>query len=67
MMKKNILNTVLVDNGLNPCAIVNIGDVISGDILTHRQIDIKYEIMDFNSDQSISDDLQNTINEQVFQ
>lgn len=64
---KDILNAVLVDNGLNPCTIVNIGDVILGDILTHRQIDIKYEIMDFNSDQSISDDLQNTINEQVVQ
>ena len=64
---KDILNSVLVDNGLSPCTIINIGEVISRDILSNRHIDIYHEAMEIGSDKSLNDTLRNTINAQIFQ
>ena len=57
----------LVDNGLSPCTIINIGEVISRDILSNRHIDIYHEAMEIGSDKSLNDTLRNTINAQIFQ
>ena len=64
---KDILNSVLVDNGLSPCTIINIGEVISRDILSNRHIDIYHEAMEIGNDKSLNDTLRNTINAQIFQ
>lgn len=64
---KDILNSVLVDNGLSPCTIINIGEVISRDILSNRHIDIYHEAMEIGSDKSLNDTLRITINAQIFQ
>lgn len=63
---KDILNSVLVDNGLSPCTIINIGEVISRDILSNRHIDIYHEAMEIGNDKSLNDTLRNTINAQIF-
>ncbi len=46
---QKILNSVLVENGLNPCSISNIGSVISKDILKNEGADI-YKSAMFISD-----------------
>lgn len=51
---RNVLNSVLIGNNLRPSNIVNIGSVISGDILARNSIDIlnKYSIPE-NEDSNI--------------
>lgn len=62
---KEIVNKVLVMNGLEPSRIINLGDVLSSDILQGEDVDIFNEIYISKENCNISKELVKKINLQV--
>ena len=62
---KEIVNKVLVMNGLEPSTIINLGDVLSSDILQGEDVDIFNEIYISKENCNISKELVKKINLQV--
>lgn len=62
---KEIVNKVLVMNGLEPSRIINLGDVLSSDILQGEDVDIFNEIYILKENCNISKELVKKINLQV--
>lgn len=62
---KEIVNKVLVMNGLEPNTIINLGDVLSSDILQGEDVDIFNEIYISKENCNISKELVKKINLQV--
>lgn len=62
-----ILNEVLAEYGLSQCSIVNIGDRISGDILSGKETDIYKSAMPFQNDDAPDDVTRARINKEIFE
>lgn len=62
---KEIVNKVLVINGLEPSTIINLGDVLSSDILQGKDVDIFNEIYFSKENCNISKDVVKKINLQI--
>ena len=62
---KEIVNKVLVMNGLEPSTIINLGDVLSSDILQGEDVDIFNKIYISKENCNISKELVKKINLQV--
>lgn len=62
-----ILNEVLAEYGLSQCSIVNIGDRISGDILSGKETDIYKSAMSFQNDDAPDDVTRARINKEIFE
>lgn len=63
---KIILNDVLKNNGVQICNVVNIGDVISSDILSDDRKDIYYVVMGMSEKVQLDDQIREVINKQVY-
>ena len=63
---QKILNNVLVENGLEPCRISNIGSVISKDILKNEGTDIYKEAMFIRDDDKIDTAKKEAVNRDVW-
>ena len=64
---QKILNEVLQENGLEICNIINIGDVISPDILNNIKVDIYHIAMEIGNRNQLDDDTKTKVNEQVYE
>lgn len=64
---KKILNKILKKNGLKKCSIINIGDVISGDVLSNNRIDLYHEAMGFENEKHIDKQTRKAINQQIYE
>lgn len=64
---QKIFNEVLRENGLKKCPIVNIGEVISSDVLSGTKEDIYREAMEIGSKKQLDDNVITKINEQVYE
>lgn len=62
---KEIVNKVLVMNGFEPSTIINLGDVLSSDILQGKDVDIFDEIYLSKEDCNISKEVVEKINSQI--
>lgn len=60
---QTILNNTLSENGLSKCEIINIGEVLSSDILENKKIDFYNKAM--MSDDNIDNDRKNIFNEEI--
>lgn len=64
---QKILNEVLQENGLEICKIINIGDVISSDILNNIKADVYHKAMEIGNRNRLDDDIKTKVNEQVYE
>ncbi len=64
---QKILNEVLEENELEICKIINIGDVISSDILNNIKADIYHIAMEIGNSNQLDDDIKARVNEQVYE
>lgn len=64
---QNILNEVLQQNGLETCPIINIGEVISSDILSNMKVDIYQKAMEMGNKNKLDDAFKTKINEQIYE
>lgn len=63
---QNILNNVLKDNNLKTCSIINIGSVISGDILSQNEIDIYHKSMEIGEEKTIDEFTREKVNKEIY-
>lgn len=63
----NILNRILIKNGLNKCPIINIGDVVSGDILRDKKTDLYHKVMELGVKKQIDNQIREVINQQIYE
>lgn len=63
---QNILNNVLKDNNLKTCSIINIGSVISGDILSQNEIDIYHKSMEIGEEKTIDEFTREKVNKGIY-
>ncbi len=63
---QNILNDVLKDNNLGTCSIINIGSVISGDILNRNKTDIYHESMELGKEKNIDEFIREKVNNEIY-
>lgn len=64
---KNILNSVLIENKLNQCTIMNIGDVISKDVLADKNVDIYHSAMEIGEEKVLDETIRQKINSQIYE
>lgn len=64
---QKILNEVLQENGLEICNIINIGEVISSDILNNIKADIYHKTMEIGNRNQLDNDTKTKVNEQVYE
>lgn len=64
---KKILNKILKKNGLKKCSIINIGDVISGDVLSDNRIDLYHEEIAFENRKRLDKQTRDAINQQIYE
>lgn len=64
---QKILNEVLLENELEACNIINIGDTISSDILNGIKADIYHKAMEIGNRNQLDDDMKTRINAQVYE
>lgn len=60
---QTILNNTLSENELSKCEIINIGEILSSDILENKKIDFYNKTM--MSDDNIDNDRKNIFNEEI--
>lgn len=63
---QNILNDVLKDNNLSTCSIINIGSVISGDILNRKKTDIYHKSMEIGEGKNIDEFTREKVNNEIY-
>lgn len=63
---QNILNSVLKDNNLNTCSLINVGSIISGDILNQNEIDIYHKTMEIGNEKTIDEFTREKINKEIY-
>lgn len=63
---QNILNSVLKDNNLNTCSLINVGSIISGDILNQNEIDIYHKTMEIGNEKTIDKFTREKINKEIY-
>lgn len=63
---QKILNDVLKDNNLGTCSIINIGSVISGDILNRNKTDIYHESMEIGKEKNIDEFIREKVNNEIY-
>lgn len=64
---QNILNRILIKNGLNKCPIINIGSVISSDILGDKKTDLYHQVMGFGEEKQIDNRIREVVNQQIYE
>lgn len=63
---QEIFNNILRKNGLVECSIVNIGGVISGDILSDERMDIYGKAMEFDGEKKLDNSIKMKINSEIY-
>ena len=63
---QEIFNNILRKNGLAECSIVNIGGVISGDILSDERMDIYGKAMEFDGEKKLDNSIKMKINSEIY-
>ena len=64
---RDILNSVLTENKLKKCSIVNIGDVISRDILENKKVDLYHEAMEMGNEKQLDKQIRELVNKQIYE
>ena len=64
---REILNAVLKENGSKPCSIINIGDVISGDILSGARSNIYQRAMGLGEPRPLNRDITDKANSRIYE
>lgn len=64
---QDILNEVLQRNGVRTCPIINIGEVISSDILSNKKVDIYQRTMEIVNKNELDDAIKTKINGQIYE
>ena len=64
---REILNAALKENGSKPCSIINIGDVISGDILSGARSNIYQRAMGLGEPRPLDRDITDKVNSRIYE
>lgn len=63
---QKIFNEILRKNGLTECSIINIGEVISKNILSNKRMDIYGEAMEFDGEKKLDNCVKMKINSEIY-